>query len=239
MSEGENAGLNVGAERDYWGRNVLRGVANAVVYSAAIWGVVALGLAFYLKPVIVGSHYIETRVPTGSVAFCMHNAAECAASAPATLADSAYDKLNTLNLDVNQGIKFALPERTATVALDTWKVLANGDSGPCVDYVLTKRHRLIAEGLPAGAFSIGYLHIYGDDENMYHAVLFARMSNKILILDSLSNDIRTVDDVPNYRWLSHTAFGDPWRWEDGAPETGNEEDAPTEKHEGGWLLAWL
>jgi predicted transglutaminase-like cysteine proteinase len=165
--------------------------------------------------------------------------AECATATPATLPDDAFDKLNAANLDVNQGIKFALPERTAVEALDTWKVLANGDAGPCVDYALTKRHRLIAAGLPAGAFSIGYLHIYGDDENMYHAVLFARMSNKILVLDSLSNQIRTVDDIPNYRWLSHTAFGDPWRWEDGAPDSGGDEDAPDEKPHHSWLMAWL
>jgi predicted transglutaminase-like cysteine proteinase len=208
-------------ESDYWGRSVLRGFGLGLILSLALWGLIALLLVFFLSPVQILGTRVVSIVPPGVIAFCMENRSECAIAPPSALPVTALEALRDTNFSVNRNILSADAERTNSHGLNYWQVLNDGTEGTCIDYAITKRHRLIASGYPGGAFSIGVLHVAGMTPELFHAVLFVRVGNRTYVLDSLTDQIRPIENVAGYTWLSYSAFGDLLDWHAGAPGRAN------------------
>ena len=100
-------------------------------------GVVVLILSFCLlaAPATAGSAVI----PSGFQAFCAANPSECkgGGAASVTYDDALAAQLRSVNAKVNAAIKPVKSE-----AVDVWSL--NVKKGDCEDYVLAKRHALIA-----------------------------------------------------------------------------------------------
>lgn len=182
------------------------------------WGVAALVLVLYLRPVAIRDAQVVSIMPPGALPFCIRTPQDCHQAAPAAMPDDAFYELDRLNYAVNRAITPEMPTLTAEHSINYWQVLPDGGAGPCIDYALTKRHRLIAQGYPSGAFSIAVVHTDRSPAEIYHAVLVARLGAKLYVLDNLTNQVSPIADRDDLKWVSHSGFGDLWSWRAGAPQ---------------------
>lgn len=131
------------------------------------------------------------------------------ASTAAPMNPNTWSLLERINTTVNVEIAPRDDETTYGVA-DYWATpLENGVKyGDCEDYVLEKRHQLIAAGLPASALSIA---VVLTERGESHAVLLVATSTGDYVLDN-----RTPWVLPwtqtSYRWLERQVAGSPSSW---------------------------
>jgi predicted transglutaminase-like cysteine proteinase len=131
----------------------------------------------------------ETRLEVAAITplsmqyFCKQHRSECRASGTAqvTLTPNLLAVLKQVNHQVNRSIR---PERDTT---DVWEL--NPRSGDCEDYVLSKRSALVRMGVPAGSLRIAYTHTR---RGAPHAILVVRTNEGDLVLDNLSNSVKTL-----------------------------------------------
>ncbi len=118
-------------------------------------------------------------------------------------------RLNEINRQVNHAIKAETDMASLGVA-DHWdEPLEEGRNvGDCEDYVLEKRHALIAAGFPAEALSIAVVQTRRGED---HAVLVVDTDGGDLVLDNLSPWVTPWNAV-GYRWLMRQAPGQPLNW---------------------------
>lgn len=135
-------------------------------------------------PIEMAHAVTQARPPLGLQIFCLQNPVECrpASAAVAQHSDDLLHVLGEVNRSVNRAIR---PARDTRV--DDWQVGAS--SGDCEDYVMTKRAKLIAKGVPRGALLIAYTHSRTGEG---HAVLVVRTTHGDLVLDNLVNDVKTL-----------------------------------------------
>jgi predicted transglutaminase-like cysteine proteinase len=205
------------AKPSHDGHRIVRLVCRAVAAPLIVWGIVALILIVYLRPMKIRDTELVSVMPPGALPFCIRNAQDCHQAPPAALTPDAFTGLDRLNYAVNHAIIPEMPQLTAEHSINYWQVLPDGGAGPCIDYALTKRHRLIAQGYPAGAFSIAVVHSDRSPDDIFHAVLVARLGNALYVLDNLTNQVAPLAERDDLKWISHSAFGDMWRWKAGAP----------------------
>ena len=142
--------------------------------------------------------------PFAHVVFCTSRPAECGQSpspVAVTLTEDRRDELDEVNQSVNRRI---VPRDDP--AADTWTLAPR--SGDCEDYVVTKRHELLARGWPASALRVA-IGTIGSGEG--HVVLVVRTTEGDLVLDNLSDDVvpwRQVDMA----WLSIQSSINPRIW---------------------------
>jgi predicted transglutaminase-like cysteine proteinase len=120
--------------------------------------------------------------PLAHVKFCIANAEECAGGSVATrgavLDGADVPLLDRVNREVNRRIR----PRAKLASIGQWAI--NPSSGDCNDYAVTKRHMLVALGLPASALRLAVVRTsWGEG----HLVLVARMQDGDYVLDNLSN----------------------------------------------------
>ena len=80
-------------------------------------------------------------------------------------------------------------------------------AGDCEDYVLAKRHALIASGLPPSALRIAYVVTSAQEG---HAILVVKTNDRDLVLDNLSSVVRPLDES-GYQIVSMSG-SDPLVW---------------------------
>ncbi|WP_052715756.1 transglutaminase-like cysteine peptidase [Devosia chinhatensis] len=115
--------------------------------------------------------------------FCAKHRNECAGggSSKVTMSSNLLAVLKQVNGHVNRSIR---PQRDN---VDSWEL--NPTSGDCEDYVLSKRSALVRNGVSAGALRIAYTHTRRGEP---HAVLVVRTSEGDLVLDNLTDSIKTL-----------------------------------------------
>lgn len=120
--------------------------------------------------------------PVGFQILCLRSPRECRGGGAAImkLTSSAMSKIKRVNPAVNRRIRPKADPR----GLDIWSV--NVSAGDCEDYALTKRHALIAAGLPASSLRIAYVKTR---RNENHAVLIVKTTRGNFVLDNLTNKI--------------------------------------------------
>jgi predicted transglutaminase-like cysteine proteinase len=200
----------------FTGHHFFRAIRVAVM-CLALWGLIAFVLLLYLRPVAIRGTQVVSIMPPGALPFCMRTPLDCQKATPATMPGNGFYDLDKLNYVVNRTITPEMPELTAEHSINYWQVLPDGGAGPCIDYALTKRHRLIGLGYPSGAFSVAIVHVNGSPASVYHAVLVARLADKLYVLDNLTNHVAHIEDRDDLTWVSHSGFGDLWNWQPGAP----------------------
>jgi predicted transglutaminase-like cysteine proteinase len=150
-----------------------------------------------------------TLAPFQHVRFCLHYPSECE-SAPnenerIELNAEALELLKRINHSVNESI---LPMAKAHGAdpEDGWTIApAMGD---CNDYAVTKRHELLASGLPARAMR---LSVVKTTTGIGHLVLVIVTTKGDLVLDNLTESIRSWQNT-DYHWLKIQSAEDARFW---------------------------
>ena len=125
----------------------------------------------------------------------------------------AWSRIVAVNGRLNREIRQTLDLRQYGTP-DHWAIPASryGTSprGDCEDYVLAKRSRLIAEGIPASLLSIALAQTrYGED----HAVLLISTAEGDYVLDNLTDRIEHWTQS-GLRWQSRQRPGDVLKWVD-------------------------
>jgi predicted transglutaminase-like cysteine proteinase len=141
--------------------------------------------------------------PLDYTRFCLRHAAECELGNPDAVIELTPDAeagIRRTNRDVNQRIR---PIKQTT----DWRI--DPEAGNCNDYVVTKRHELLAAGLPASALLIAVVKTPAGEG---HLVLIARTDRGDLVLDNLTPDIRRRAET-RYAWLKRQSARDATFWE--------------------------
>lgn len=142
--------------------------------------------------------------PRALVRFCTTNPQECRADGPSEVA--LTQELEALLGEVNVAINKAI--RPLTEKRDVWTL--NPAAGDCEDYVLSKRSALIGQGVSASALRIAFTYTR---RGVPHAVLVVRTNEGDLVLDNLSNGVKSLAGS-GYRIRSMSS-ADPIRWTTG------------------------
>ncbi|WP_342359356.1 transglutaminase-like cysteine peptidase [Terrarubrum flagellatum] len=146
--------------------------------------------------------------PLPYVKFCREQAEECRHSGENVLIDldaATMSAMRRVNSSVNSRIR---PQHHAvTSGVEDWSV--NPAAGDCNDYAVTKRHELVAMGLPRSALLLAaVMTSWGEG----HLVLVARTTRGDMVLDNLRGDIRSWDRA-GYRWLKRESVASAALWE--------------------------
>lgn len=130
----------------------------------------------------------ETDAPSGYLAFCAREPAECTepANAPETVAldASAWSTLQQVNASYNEAIR---PEEDSVHygRVDYWTIPTDG-YGDCEDYALAKRKALIAHNFSPRALRIA---VARSKTGEAHAVLTVATDRGDYVLDNLTDAI--------------------------------------------------
>lgn len=137
---------------------------------------------------------VQTEAPSGYVAFCARQPAECA-DAPGkpdtvVLDAATWATLQQTNIAFNTAIQ---PEEDAVHygRVDYWTIPTDG-YGDCEDYALAKRKALIADNLSPRALRIA---VALSKQREAHAVLTVATDHGDYVLDNLTNAVLPWDET--------------------------------------------
>lgn len=151
-----------------------------------------------------------TSQPIGHYEFCKGNPFECSIRSrdrgPITMSDEWRAAIEYVNAAVNREIA-PMNDQDIYGKEEFWAYPVNG-VGDCEDYVLEKRRRLHALGIPLSNLLITVVR-KPDGEG--HAVLTVRTSEGDLVLDNLSEEIK-LWSWTNYEYLKRQAVTHSGRW---------------------------
>jgi predicted transglutaminase-like cysteine proteinase len=152
----------------------------------------------------------RAREPMGWTDFCKRYEGECATN-PLETADVVFDPgaratIARINAEVNRSIK-------PKTDIEHWGVTERWDYpdsgyGDCEDYVLLKRRKLMAAGLPRQALLIT---VVTDPAGDGHAVLTVRTDQGDYILDNMNDDVKLWRETP-YGFVKRQSQTDPNLW---------------------------
>jgi predicted transglutaminase-like cysteine proteinase len=161
-----------------------------------------------LMPIVDGS---PTLAPFQHVRFCLHYPADCKSNPSENdsieLNAEAFELLNRINRDVNMAIAPTVKGYGSNLA-EGWVV--SPTFGDCNDYAVTKRHELLASGLPAKALR---LSVVKTASGIGHLVLVVITGKGAIVLDNLTDTIRPWQ-ATDYQWLKIQSADDAKFWHD-------------------------
>jgi predicted transglutaminase-like cysteine proteinase len=147
--------------------------------------------------------------PFQHVRFCLRYPADCKSDPigkdHVELNDQTSELLNRVNRSVNAAITPTVKTYGTNIE-DRWTIAPS--RGDCNDYAVTKRHELIADGLPARVLR---LSVVKTDSGIGHLVLVVTTSKGDLVLDNLTDAIRPWQRT-GYQWLKIQSAVDARFW---------------------------
>ena len=147
--------------------------------------------------------------PFQHVRFCLRYPAECRSDPTekdqVELSDQTSELLNRVNRSVNTAITPTLKAYGSNIE-DRWTIAPT--LGDCNDYAVTKRHELVADGLPARALR---LSVVKTASGIGHLVLVVTTNKGDLVLDNLTDAIRPWQRT-SYQWLKIQSAEDARFW---------------------------
>ncbi|WP_291548125.1 transglutaminase-like cysteine peptidase [Bosea sp. (in: a-proteobacteria)] len=145
-----------------------------------------------------------TLAPLQFVSFCVRNGSECAPRGPSDALLPWTPELSATLVAVNLSVNARIaPSREENL----WRI--NPTSGNCNDYVVSKRHELLARGLPSSALLISVVRTRAGEG---HLVLVVRTDRGEMVLDNLTSQIRDAAET-SYSWIKRQTTRDPKLWE--------------------------
>lgn len=144
--------------------------------------------------------------PLSHVRFCMDHRDECGSSldpsaSPATVDVESFPLLDEVNRQVNARIRPHM--KNAAIG---WSI--NPSAGDCNDYAVSKRHELIARGIPSSALRLAVVRTsWGEG----HLILVVRTELGDQVLDNLSGQILPWTAL-SYRFLKLQSARDAAAW---------------------------
>jgi len=155
--------------------------------------------------------------PFQHVRFCLRYPADCKSDSTQKdrieLSEQASELLNRVNRSVNAAIAPTLKTYGTNIE-DRWTIAPS--QGDCNDYAVTKRHELIADGLPGRALR---LSVVKTASGIGHLVLVVTTTKGDLVLDNLTDAIRSWQTT-GYQWLKIQSAVDARFWYEVKPARG-------------------
>ncbi|GAA2866416.1 putative transglutaminase-like cysteine proteinase [Aminobacter niigataensis] len=152
----------------------------------------------------------RTTQPVGHYELCKRSPIECnektASKAPVELTRSLWKEIVAINDEVNT----AVAPRTDMEMWgqeEVWSYPTTG-AGDCEDYVLEKRRRLMALGVPAGNLLVTVVR---QPNGEGHAVLTVRTSLGEFVLDNLDTQVMAWNETP-YTYLKRQSERNSGVW---------------------------
>jgi predicted transglutaminase-like cysteine proteinase len=158
-------------------------------------------------PVIVEA--APALAPFQHVRFCLRYPADCRSDSAEKDRIELSDQTSELLKRVNRGVNGAMTPTLKTYGTnleDRWTIAPS--RGDCNDYAVTKRHELIADGLPARALR---LSVVKTASGTGHLVLVVATTKGDLVLDNLTDSIRSWQNT-GYQWLKIQSAVDARFW---------------------------
>lgn len=129
---------------------------------------------------LAGLYAAQAAGPNGFYDMCAVTAAECRPVA-------ATRSLELAEVDrINRAVNSEIRPRVEPEGQDVW--LLGPSEGDCDDYVMTKRHRLIAAGLGSAEARVAV----GVAKGQLHAVLVVHLGPEFYVLDNLTDEMLPV-----------------------------------------------
>jgi predicted transglutaminase-like cysteine proteinase len=159
-----------------------------------------------LTPIVDAS---PTLAPFQHVRFCLRYPSDCKSN-PAEderieLNAETSDLLKRVNRSVNISIIPTLKSYGSNLG-DGWTIAPN--MGDCNDYAVTKRHQLLANGLPSKALR---LSVVKTASGIGHLVLVVATTNGDVVMDNLTIAIRPWRTT-DYQWIKIQSASNPLFW---------------------------
>jgi predicted transglutaminase-like cysteine proteinase len=160
-------------------------------------------------PSIVGTS--PTLAPFQHVRFCLRYPTDCESNASENeqveLSTETWELLNRVNRSVNVSI-IPIVKGYGTNLQDGWTIAP--DMGDCNDYAVTKRHELLASGLPSKALR---LSVVKTASGVGHLVLVVTTTKGDIVMDNLTEAVRPWQST-DYHWLKIQSASDAKFWYD-------------------------
>lgn len=157
----------------------------------------------------------DASAPVGWTGFCKAQPAECTvgqkSNASVALDSERRTQLQQIDSLVNheiQGIGDNDHYGIYKLGIINWWTYPDDGGGNCNDYVLLKKKLLVEAGWPRSAL---LLTVVLDTRNEGHLVLMARTDDGDLILDNLTDTIKTWD-ATGYTFIKRQSADDPNNW---------------------------
>ena len=172
------------------------------------------------KPVNTPAHQFaqvvtDASVPVGWAGFCAAQPAECSAGEKSeefvTIDRERWGQLQQVNSLVNheiQGIGDNDHYGIYKLGIINWWTYPDDGAGNCNDYVLLKKKLLVEAGWSRSAL---LLTVVLDKNNEGHLVLMARTSDGDLILDNLTDAVKTWEST-GYTFIKRQSADNPNNW---------------------------
>lgn len=141
--------------------------------------------------------------PLDFVRFCMDYRSECRSGQPEAVI-ALTPETERVIAEVNAAVNRRIQPVTSTAA---WRI--DPLSGNCNDYVVTKRHELMARGLPASALLIATARTARGEA---HLLLVLRTDRGERVLDNLTDEVLPPART-SFTWLTRQSSADPNVWE--------------------------
>jgi predicted transglutaminase-like cysteine proteinase len=150
-----------------------------------------------------------TLAPFQHVRFCLRYPSDCKSDPTEQerieLSSETLELLKRVNHSVNMSIAPTLKSYGSNLG-DGWKIAP--ESGDCNDYAVTKRHELLASGLPAKALR---LSVVTTASGIGHLVLVVATTKGDIVMDNLTEVIRPWQNT-DYHWLKIQSVADAKYW---------------------------
>lgn len=151
----------------------------------------------------------RTTQPVGHYEFCQRYQVECRQKTPGGQPVDLTRNLWAAMINVNNAVNAAVTPRTDREMWGKEEVWSfPGEFGDCEDYVIEKRRRLIAYGVPAGDALITVVRQPNGDG---HAVLTVRTSKGDYVLDNLETRVLAWTDT-EYTYLKRQSEKNSGVW---------------------------
>jgi len=149
---------------------------------------------------LAGLYAAQAAGPNGFYDMCAVSAAECRPVA-------ATRSLELAEVDrINRAVNGEIRPRVEPEGQDVW--LLGPSEGDCDDYVMTKRHRLIAAGLGSAEARVAV----GVAKGQLHAVLVVHLGPEFYVLDNLTDEMLPVERS-DVRILTVQSAANPLDWQ--------------------------
>lgn len=150
-----------------------------------------------------------TLAPFQHVRFCLRYPSDCQTNPSESdrifLNANSLELLKQVNHSVNLSIIPTVKGYGSNLA-DAWTIAPR--RGDCSDYAVTKRHQLLAKGLPAKALRLSVVTTaYG----IGHLVLVVATTKGDIVMDNLTEAIRPWQST-DYHWLKIQSGDDAQLW---------------------------
>ncbi|SCB40286.1 transglutaminase-like cysteine peptidase [Rhizobium lusitanum] len=157
----------------------------------------------------------DASAPIGWTAFCAAQPAECVPGQESeefvTINQERWAQLKQINSLVNheiRGIGDNDHYGIYKLGIINWWTYPDDGAGNCNDYVLLKKKLLVEAGWPRSAL---LLTVVLDTHNEGHLVLMARTNDGDLILDNLTDSIKTWAGA-GYTFIKRQSAANPKSW---------------------------